>query len=119
MQMKMLEQDMKIDTETGGPRSSSFIPIPQEEFVDSVAGGSGDEHCRRRGVSDGTFNEKGIKTIHDTGVYDIIDGQLDRSMAYDYSEAAVRKILEENPSIEVPLTFTGTASRKIPVLSRR
>ena len=28
------------------------------------------------------LNAKGIETIHDTGVYDIINGQLDRSSAY-------------------------------------
>lgn len=42
-----------------------------------------------------------IKTIHDRGVYDIINGKLDRSEAYELSGAAAEKILAENPSIEV------------------
>ena len=47
------------------------------------------------------LNAKGISTIHHDGVYDLIDGKLDRSKAYEFSEVGVRKILEENPSIEV------------------
>ena len=47
------------------------------------------------------LNEKGIETIHDTGVYDIIDGKLDRSNAYEYAGEAVEKILAENPTVEV------------------
>ena len=47
------------------------------------------------------MNAKGIPTIHDVGVYDIINGQLDRSNAYENAEASIRPILEANPSIEV------------------
>ena len=39
--------------------------------------------------------------MHHDGVYDLINGKLDRSKAYEFSEVGVRKILEENPSIEV------------------
>ena len=49
------------------------------------------------------LNQKGIETIHDKGVYDIINGQLDRSNAYEYAEAGVRPILEANPTIEVAI----------------
>ena len=47
------------------------------------------------------LNALGIPTIHHPGVYDLINGQLDRSAAYEYAEAGVRPILEEHPSIEV------------------
>ena len=49
------------------------------------------------------MNQKGIETIHDKGVYDIINGQLDRSNAYEYAEEGVRPILEANPTIEVAI----------------
>ena len=42
-----------------------------------------------------------IPTIHHTGVYDLIDGKLDRSKAYDMAKPDIQRILEENPSIEV------------------
>ena len=43
----------------------------------------------------------GIETIHHEGVYDLVDGKLDRSMAYELAEPQIQKILAENPSIEV------------------
>ena len=39
--------------------------------------------------------------IHDKGVYDLVDGVLDRSTAYDYARMSIEQILEDNPSIEV------------------
>ena len=38
---------------------------------------------------------------HDKGVYDMIDGVLDRSEAYSLALPVVEQILEENPSIKV------------------
>lgn len=46
-------------------------------------------------------SEYGISVYHDTSTYDVIDGVLDRSKAYENSYHGVSKILEENPSIEV------------------
>ena len=42
-----------------------------------------------------------IPTLHHKGVYDLIDGKLDRSRAYELALPEVEKILKENPSIEV------------------
>ena len=43
----------------------------------------------------------GIQTMHHEGVYDLVDGKLDRSKAYQLAEPEIQKILEDNPSIEV------------------
>lgn len=43
----------------------------------------------------------GMKVYHDETAYDIIEGMLDRSKAYENAYKGVTKILEENPSIEV------------------
>lgn len=43
----------------------------------------------------------GIATYHDETVYDVVDGKLDRSYAYENAAVGVKKILAENPSIEV------------------
>ena len=98
---KMLEQDMKIDTETGGPKILVFHTHSQEEFVDSTPGDPATSIVGVGAYLTELLNEKGIETIHDTGVYDIINGKLDRSNAYEYAGAAVEKILEENPTVEV------------------
>ncbi len=99
----LLGRSMKIDNTTGGPKILIFHTHSQEEFADSTPG---DPATSIIGVGDyltQLLNEKGIETIHDTGVYDIIDGKLDRSNAYENAEASVRPILEENPTIEVAI----------------
>ena len=97
----LLAKDMKIDTSTKEPKVLIYHTHSQEGFVDSV---EGDDSTTIMGM--GTYltellNERGIPAIHHEGVYDLIDGNLDRSKAYDLAEPPVRKILEDNPSIEV------------------
>lgn len=99
----LLGRSMKIDQSTGGPKVLIFHTHSQEEFADSTPGdpstsivGIGEYLCQ-------LLNEKGIETIHDTGVYDIINGQLDRSSAYENAEASVRPIIEANPTLEVAI----------------
>ena len=41
--------------------------------------------------------------IHDTSVYDLREGTLDRSKAYTYALEGIESILKENPSIQVVL----------------
>jgi stage II sporulation protein P len=97
----LLSKDLKINKETKGPKVLIYHTHSQEGFVDSVPG---DTSTTIVGVGDyltELLNEKGIETIHHEGVYDLIDGELDRSRAYDLAEPEVRKILEDNPSIEV------------------
>lgn len=99
----LLGRDMKINLDTEGPKILIFHTHSQETFVDSVPG---DPNTSIVGIGEyltQLLNEKGIETIHDTGVYDIIDGKLDRSRAYENAEAAIRPILEANPSIEVAI----------------
>lgn len=43
----------------------------------------------------------GIKVLHDTGRYDIVDGKGQILGAYERMETPISKILEENPSIQV------------------
>ena len=97
----LLGRSMKIDTSTGGPKVLIFHTHSQEEFIDSTPGDTSTSIVGMGEYLAQLLNEKGIETIHDTGVYDIIDGQLDRSNAYENAEANIRPILEANPTIEV------------------
>lgn len=45
----------------------------------------------------------GIKTIHDTTVYDQVNGELDRNAAYNYAGDSVASMLKKNSSIKVVL----------------
>ena len=94
---------MKINKKEDGPKVLIFHTHSQEEFVDSIPG---DPATSIVGIGEyltELLNKRRIKTIHDTGVYDIINGQLDRSNAYENAEASVRPILEANPTIEVAI----------------
>lgn len=100
----LLSMNMVIDTEDSGYKVLIYHSHGSEGFCDSREGvmedtviGVGDELTR-------LLNDQyGIKTYHDRNVYDMVDGVLDRSYAYDLSREAVNHILEENPSIEVAI----------------
>lgn len=98
---EFLAKDMHIDTSGDRPKVLIFHTHSQEAFADSV---SGDPNTSIVGMGQylaEQLNAKGIKTMHHNGVYDLIDGKLDRSKAYQLAEAGVTEILNQNPSIEV------------------
>ena len=92
----LMKYDTKIDQKTKGPKVLIFHTHSQEGFKNSkeTIVDMGKYLAKR-------LNQKGIETMHHDGVYDLIDGKLDRSKAYQYSVAEVQEILNENPSIEV------------------
>ena len=98
---EMMSMDMKLKEETGGPKVLIFHTHSQEAFTDS------DGTAATSIVGVGTYlaqllNETyGIETIHHEGVYDLIDGKLDRSEAYEQAAPEIRQILQQYPSIEV------------------
>lgn len=98
----LLSKDMHINTETEGPKVLIYHTHSQEMFADSV---DGDTSTSIVGIGDYLTdllnNTYRIETLHHTGVYDLINGELDRSKAYDLAKPEIAKILEENPSIEV------------------
>ncbi len=98
----LLGKDLHINKDSEGPKVLIYHTHSQEMFADSVPGdtatsivGIGDY------LTDLLNNTYHIETLHHTGVYDLIDGELDRSKAYDLAKPEIGKILEENPSIEV------------------
>lgn len=97
----LLSYNLKIDKKTSGPKVLIFHTHSQETFVDSVAGDANTSIVGVGAYLAEQLNAKGIETIHHKGVYDLIDGKLDRSKAYELSEAGVREILKQYPSIEV------------------
>lgn len=99
----LLGRSMKIDAGTGGPKILIFHTHSQEEFADSTPGDPNTSIVGMGAYLTDLLNQKGIETIHDSGVYDIINGELDRSNAYENAEASVRPILEANPTVEVAI----------------
>ncbi len=97
----LMSRDMHINHEKKGPKILIFHTHSQETFVDSVPGDSNTSIVGMGKYLAKCLNEKGIETMHHDGVYDLINGKLDRSKAYQMSEAGVKEILNQNPSIEV------------------
>ena len=96
-----MSRDMHIDRSKKGPKVLIFHTHSQEDFVDSTAGDTNTTIVGIGRYLAEQLNAKGIETLHHDGVYDLIDGQLDRSKAYEMAEKGVKKILNQNPSIEV------------------
>lgn len=97
----LLARNMKIQSGGEGPKVLIFHTHSQEAFADSTSGDAGTSIVGIGRYLAELLNAKGIETIHHEGVYDLINGKLDRSSAYEFAEAGVRQILAENPTIEV------------------
>ena len=111
---KLLAKDMHINQKTKGPKVLIFHTHSQEDFVDSVKGDPSTSIVGMGKYLAERLNELGIETMHHDGVYDLIDGKLDRSRAYEFSEIGVKEILNQYPSIEVVIDLhrDGVAENK-------
>lgn len=98
----LLSPDMQIEKNAGKPQILIYHTHSQEAFADSV---SGDVSATIVGMGDyltELLTEKyGYCVIHNTSVFDMIDGKLDRNAAYNLAESEISQILEKNPSVEV------------------
>lgn len=99
---EFLEKNMSVSHDASTPQILIFHSHSQETFADSV---EGDPSTSIVGVGEyltQVLRQKyGLNVIHDSSEYDYVNKVLDRSKAYTYSEEGVKKILDENPSIEV------------------
>ena len=99
---KLLNQDLTISLNGKKPKILIYHTHASETFKDSRQGNYDDTV-----VGVGSYlkelleEEYQIPVYHDTTIYDIIDGKLDRSRAYNVALNGVEKILKENPSIDV------------------
>lgn len=99
---KFLKTDMTIDKTKPGPKVLIYHTHSQESFSDSRKGvkedtvvGVGDELAS---ILEKTYN---IEVLHHRKEYDIINGKLDRNKAYQLIEAPLKKLIADNPTIEV------------------
>lgn len=112
---EFLNKDLRIGKDPTKPQILIFHTHSQEGFTDSKAN---DPATTIVGVGDylaKILTEKyGYNVIHDTSVYDLINGKLDRSKAYTYAQEGIDKILKQYPSIEVVIDLhrDGVAENK-------
>lgn len=95
---RMMARDMTIDTTVEGPQILIYHTHSQEAFADSVPGdvsttivGAGEY------LAEILEEQYGYEVLHHTAAYDT----QQHNYAYTYAEPAIRKILEEYPSIQV------------------
>lgn len=96
----MVETDLRIEKDPSVPQILIYHTHSQEWFSDTSENG-------KTIVDVGTYltqiltEQYGYNVIHLTDTFDIINGVLDRSEAYDYSDRKITEVLEENPTIQV------------------
>lgn len=98
---ELLGKDLRIDLSTGGSKILIYHTHSQETFADSDNDPSTSIVGIGRYLTEILNNKYKIPTMHHEGVYDLINGKLDRSEAYEFAKSEVEQILAENPSIEV------------------
>lgn len=98
---ELLAKDLKINTANEGPKVLIFHTHSQETFVDSDGDPSTSIVGAGRYLTELLNDKYGIQTLHHEGVYDLINGKLDRSEAYELAKPEIEQILKNNPSIEV------------------
>lgn len=98
---ELLGKDLRIDLSTGGSKILIYHTHSQETFADSDNDPSTSIVGIGRYLTEILNNKYKIPTMHHEGVYDLINGKLDRSKAYEFAKPEVEQILAENPSIEV------------------
>ncbi len=101
---QFLSADLKIDNSPGKPKVLIFHTHSQEMFKDSD----------KSKITDGVYgvgeklsqilsSKYNITSIHDNNTYDLVDGKIQIEGAYERMEPNIRKILKENPSIEIAI----------------
>lgn len=100
---KFLSEKFTLEGGSNKPQILIYHTHSQEEFV-----GYGPDNPEATVIGIGNYltqllTEKGYNVIHDTSVYDLNNGKLDRNKAYTYALDGITGILQKNPSIEVIL----------------
>ena len=98
-----LSENFALTQGNDKPQILIYHTHSQEEFTDFH---EGNKEATIVGVGNyltELLQQKGYNVIHDTSVYDLRDGKLDRSKAYTYALEGVTAILQKYPSIQVVL----------------
>jgi len=94
--------DLTINTAVPGPKVLIFHTHSTEMFADSDISNPMDGVLGLGArLAEVLERQYGIQTIHDTTRYDIVDGRSQIMGAYERMEPYIRRILRDNPSIEV------------------
>lgn len=99
---ELLNKNMKIAGDAGAPQILIYHTHATEGYADSS-----DDDVSTTVIGVGDYLEElltekyGYNVLHVEEKYDLVEGQLERSRAYNYACDDLEQILAENPSIEV------------------
>lgn len=99
---KLMGQDLTLKQDNSAPQILIYHTHSQELYADSDP-----EDVTTGVIGVGNYLKKileekyGYQVLHNTDYFDIVDGTLDRSRAYNQARDGLEKILAENPTIEV------------------
>ncbi|MBR4139760.1 MAG: stage II sporulation protein P [Lachnospiraceae bacterium] len=98
---KLLSYDFSVEKEVGRPQILIYHTHSQESFSDSIPGDEGTSIVGMGSYLTNLLQQQGFTVIHHKENFDLVDGNLDRNKAYTRAEPVIRRILEENPSIQL------------------
>lgn len=99
---EFLAANLKITQKGSEPKVLIFSTHSAEMFADSDPDNPFDGVLGLgQRLKEILYEKYGIAAIHHTGRFDVVDGGVRILGAYDRMQPAIKKILEENPSIEV------------------
>lgn len=98
----LLGKDLTLPENAEGPQILIYHTHSQEAFADSEEGNISDTIVGMGNyLTELLENKYGYNVIHNTSVFDMIDGVLDRNTAYNLAETEISSILAANPTVEV------------------
>ncbi len=99
---KLLSKDLHIEKQGEAPKILIYHTHASEAFKDSKKGKISDTVVGVGDVLAKELTEKyNIPVVHDRSIYDVVDGKLDRSLAYNVAGDELEKTLAKYPTIEV------------------
>lgn len=99
---ELLAKDFTLKGDGENPQILIYHTHYSENFIDSRPGVEEDSIVGVGEYLASILRERyGYSVYHDTSPYDMMDGVIDRNLAYNYAADGVSAILEQYPSIEV------------------
>ena len=99
---RFLKEDLSVKKDSSVPQILIYHTHSQEAFADSEEGNISDTIVGMGNyLTELLENKYGYNVIHNTSVFDMIDGVLDRNTAYNLAETEISSILAANPTVEV------------------
>ncbi|MDF2589759.1 MAG: putative rane protein [Anaerocolumna sp.] len=113
---KLVKEDMKLKVSSDKPQILIYHTHSQEAYSDSRKGKEADTIVGVGTYLTNLLTEKyGFNVIHDKSKYDMMEGYLERNLAYNHAADGLKEILNKNPSIEVVIDLhrDGTDYKRV------